>query len=568
MTLEERTRIISFDYADLLVNYSGNPDVFKGFTDATVQIIDFFNALVHVPIEQITDNIIMERGYSVMPTLFGIISEISLEKSGINRLRNIPNLNLRGNGVLVGILDTGIDYNNPIFKYADNTTRIVSIWDQTIFSDNYPKDTFYGTEYTRDQINNALKSENPLELVPSTDDIGHGTMLAGIAVGNSEPANGFYGVAIEAELVVVKLKPAKPYLKNFFRIPKDAVCYQENDILFAIKYLIGVALQYKRPLAICIALGSSQGAHDGRGTLSRFLSLQADNIGVAIIVAAGNEGNAKRHFYGIVNPNIGFLDVELNVGENEEGFSMELWGDSSNIYSLDILSPSGEYIPKISARLNENRTISFIFEQTTIVIDYQMVESQSGDQLILMRFQSPAPGIWRFRVYGRGDIKLGFHIWLPISEFISSQTYFNQSNPYTTIQSLGNARVPITVTAYNPTDDSLYLDASRGYTRTEEIKPELAGPGVNIISPTLDNRFTAVSGTSSSAAFTTGVAALLLEWGIVRGNIKNMSTITMKNLMIRGARRNINVLYPNRDWGYGILDIYNVFDKLRKVMSD
>jgi subtilisin family serine protease len=565
MTLEERERIISNDYADLLVNYSGYPVVFESFTDATVQIIDFFHALVHVPVEQITDNILMERGYSIMPSLYGIISDLSLESSGITRLRSIPYFNLRGNGVLVGILDTGIDYTNQIFKYADNTTRIVSIWDQTIFSDNYPTGTYYGTEYSREQINMALASENPLEIVPSMDEIGHGTMIAGIAAGNDDPANGFYGVAPDAELVVVKLKPAKPYLKNFFRIPEAAVCYQESDILFALNYLIDVSIQLKRPLAICIALGTSQGAHDGRGTLSSFLSYQANNSGIAIVIAGGNEGNARSHFYGTINPSVGSQLVELNVGPDEQGFSMELWGSSPNIFSIDITSPSGEYVPKLSARLNENREISFIFEETTVNIDYQMVESQSGDQLILLRFRNPAQGIWRFTVYGRGDLKLDYHIWLPMSGFISDQTFFIHPNPYTTILSLGNARVPITVTAYNPHDDSLYVNASKGFTRAEVIKPEFAAPGVNIVSPTVGNGFVTASGTSLSAAHTTGVAALLLEWGVVRGNMKNMSTLTMKNLMMKGARRDMNVVYPNRDWGYGILDVFNVFDSLRRV---
>lgn len=568
MTLEERERIVSNDYADLLVNYAGNPAVFETFTDATVQIIDFFNAIVHVPVEQITDQIIVQRRYSVMPSLFGIISEISLESSGISRLRSIPNFSLTGNGVLMGFLDTGIDYTNPIFKYADNTTRIVSIWDQTIFSDNYPEGIFYGTEYNKEQINLALNSENPLELVPSVDENGHGTMLAGIAGGNDDLSNGFYGIAKDAEFVVVKLKPAKSYLKNFFIIPEDALCYQENDILFALNYLKNVAIRLKRPIAICIALGTSQGAHDGRGTLSSFLSYLGDNAGVAIVVASGNEGTTRRHFYGGVDTSTGYQLVELNVGENEPGFSMELWGDTPSIFSIDITTPSGEYIPRISAKLNENREVSFVFEQTTIFIDYQMVESQSGDQLILMRFRNPAPGIWRFKVYAKGDIPMDFHIWLPMSGFISDQIYFVSSNPYTTILSLGNAQIPITTTAYNPEDDNLYTNASRGYTRLNEIKPDLAAPGVNIISPTIEHGFAAVSGTSPAAAHTTGAAALLLEWGIVKGNLKNMSTITLKNLLLRGARRNVDVIYPNRDWGYGILDVYNTLNRLARGIAD
>ena len=216
--------------------------------------------------------------------------------------------------------------------------------------------------------------------------------------------------------------------------------------------------------------------------------------------------------------------------------------------------------------MDENIELNFIFEQTTIFIDYQIVESQSGDQLILLRFRNPAPGIWTFNVYERGDLNVGFHIWLPMEGFISNNTYFIRSDPYTTILSLGNGVVPITVTAYNHADDTLYLNASRGYTRIGVVKPEIAAPGVNITSPALNGGFTGVTGSSPAAAHLAGAAAMLLEWGIVEGNLPRMNTSVMKIFMIRGARRNLEIQYPNRDWGYGILDVYNVFDSLRRIM--
>ncbi|MDF2906026.1 MAG: hypothetical protein K0R34_1347 [Herbinix sp.] len=563
MTDQDIERITSEEYADLLITYSGDQNILNQFGDATIHIINFFNAVVHVPIAQISGTTIVQRGYSVLPSLYGLISEASLEASGILRLRNIPNFNLRGQGVLVGIIDSGIDYRNPIFRNADGTTRIAAIWDQTITSGNFPEGTYYGTEYTREQINEALQSEDPLAIVPTTDEIGHGTMVAGIAAGNEVPDSSFFGVAPDAELVVVKLKQAKRNLRQFFIVPEDVPCYQENDIMFAIDYIMRVALQLERPMAVAIALGTSQGAHDGRGTLSSYLSLQAETIGFSFLVAAGNEGNARRHFFGTIDPNTGRDTIELFIGENEPGFSMEIWGNTPGLYSIDIQTPSGEYVPQIIPRLDENRDISFIFEQTEIIVDYQIIESQSGDQLILVRLRNPSTGIWRFNVYGRGTLATGFHAWLPMANFISDNTYFIRSDPYTTILSLGNARVPITVTAYNIEDDSLYLNASRGYTRTGVVKPEIAAPGVNVLAPAPEGGFAAVTGTSASAAHATGVAAMLLEWAIVRGNQPNLNTLDMKIFMIRGARRELDIQYPNRDWGYGILDVFNIFDTLR-----
>ena len=563
MTSEEMNRIVSEDYADLLIDYLGPQSILQSFPDATINPINFLLSVVHVPVELITNRTIYELGYGVMPSLLGLVSQASLEASGIRRIRNIPNFNLRGQGVLIGILDSGIDYRNPIFQNADGTTRIASIWDQTIVSDNPPENMFYGTEYSREQINQALQNENPLETVPSTDENGHGTMIAGIAGGNEVPESNFYGVAPDAEFVIVKLKPAKKYLKNFFFIPEDVLCYQENDISFALEYLLDVAARLNKPMAICIAVDTSQSSHDGRGTLSSYISLIAATEGISLIVSAGNEGNTRRHYSEITDKKIEYVTVELNVGENEKGFSMELWGLRPSIFNIDILSPSGEYIERIAAGTDAYREITFVFEKTIIHLDYQMVESQSGDQLILFRFDNPATGIWRFNVYERGNINTGFNIWLPMEGFITDNTYFIKPDPYTTVLTLGCTLLPITATAYNHIDDSLFSNASRGYTRIGDIKPNIAAPGVNIIGPSLDKTFKEFTGTSVSAAHTAGIAALLLEWGIVKGNLSSMSTIEMKKLLERGARRDMEIEYSNRDWGYGILDIFNVFDSLR-----
>ncbi len=567
MTADERNRIVSEEYADLLIENTPNNTILESLTDATIRPINFLLSVVHVPVEQITNQTIVTLGYQVMPSLLGLVTLGSLEASGIIRIRNIPNFNLRGQGVLIAIIDTGIDYTNPIFQNADGSTRIVSIWDQSIQSDSPPQGLDYGTLYTREQINTALRSNDPLSVVPSMDEVGHGTMLAGIAGGKEVPEENFYGVAPDAEFVVVKLKPAKQYLKDFFLIPEEVFCYQENDVSFALEYILQVKNELARPMAICIAVNTSASAHDGRGTLSNFLSLAASTREIAMIIAAGNEGNARRHYFSTISSRPGYDTVELNVGENEQGFTMELWGDRPGIFSVDIQSPSGEYIPRIVSGIDIYREISFVFERTIIHLDYQLVESQSGDQLILFRFVNPAPGIWRINVYERIDLSLSFNIWLPMGDFISTNTFFIRSDPYTTVLTLGTTIPPITVTAYNHVDDSLYLAASRGYSRIGYVTPQIAAPGVDIIGPTVTKTFAEFTGTSVSAAHTTGVAALLLEWGIVRGNLSTLNSIEMKKLMERGARRDVNLEYPNRDWGYGILDVYNIFDSLRTGLS-
>lgn len=564
MTGEERTKIVSEDYADLIIDYRYNPGVLEDYEVEMIHIMNEAYAVIHIPVSQISHRTIELFGYAAIPYAYGLTSEVSLDASGVENLRNIPNLDLRGEGVLIGVIDTGIDYTNPVFINENGTTKIISLWDQTIESEaDYPPDYLFGTEYGSEQINLALASENPLEVVPSVDMSGHGTMLAAIAAGNEMKENNFSGVAPEAELVVVKMRQAKAYLRSFYAIPGDVVCFQENYIMWAAQYCRRIARLLKRPLVLCIGAGTSQTAHSGTSHLSNFLSILGDFQNFAIVIPAGNEGNRGRHYYAVIDPNIGYNTVELNVAEENSGFTMEIWGESPGIYSIDLLSPGGEYIPRITVGLSLSREISFIFEETIIYIDYRMVETLTGDQLILLRFRNTTPGSWKINVYGRGDLATGFHIWLPMGDFLSENTYFLQPDIYTTILSPGTALVPITVTAYNPLNENLYVSASRGYTRNGIIKPELAAPGVNYLAPTINNTFERFTGTGVAAAHTAGIVALMLEWGIVRGNQPSLGTIGIKKFLIRGARRRENLMYPNRDWGYGIIDIYNVFDVLR-----
>ncbi|MDF2610179.1 MAG: hypothetical protein K0R92_1653 [Lachnospiraceae bacterium] len=559
-----RNAIYSDNYFDLIVRYDRYADITKAFPGACSQDFTISNSILHVPAENIPDNMIQLYGYRIVPKCYSLLDTVSLEASGINKVRNIPALNLQGQGVLVGIIDTGIDYTNDAFRYADGTTKIVSIWDQSIPSETAtPMGLNYGTEYSREQINKALANAEPYTVVPSVDEDGHGTYLSGIIAGNYNEEHNFSGVVPAAEIVIVKLKTAKANLKKFFRIAPDKICYQENDIMTGLKYLGDISGKLMRPISICIGLGTSQGAHDERSSLSNFITRLTDYPSIAITIAAGNEGHRGLHYFGSINASTGEDIFELKVGPNEYGFSMELWGEAPNTYEIDILSPSGEYISRIPARFSESREIRFLFEKTIISLNYSLIEPETGEQLILLRFQSPAEGMWRFRVYARGNIKKNYHVWMPTHNLLTNGTYFIKPNPNTTLTTPGNTNIPIVVTAYDVNTQNIFFNASRGYTRTGNISPSFAAPGVNVIGPAPNNRYVTRSGTSVAAAHTAGVAAMLLEWGAIRGNNTMIDTQTIKNLLIRGATRDANLNYPNEEWGYGKLDIYNTFASLR-----
>ncbi|MDF2512974.1 MAG: hypothetical protein K0S04_2840 [Herbinix sp.] len=556
--------ITSEEYVDLI-------------TDPELQLKGDLNnlELCHIPIDSsfvsayisqkyMPPNILNAFGYRAFPRIFGLLSTGSLEKTGVTKLRNVPGLGLRGHGVLIGIVDTGIDYTHKAFLRADYTTKILSIWDQTIQSEASPSGYFYGTEYTQSQINQALQHSAPYNLVPTNDEIGHGTFLSGIAMGNVDPYERFSGVVPDAELVMVKLKPAKQFYRNLYLVAEDAICYQENDIMLGVKYLVGIAARYNRPISICIGLGTAQGAHDQNGPLSTYLSSLAQMNGIAVTVAAGNEGNTRRHFESIMQSGTNEETIQLNVGPNEKGFVLEIWGDSPDIYAVGLLTPSGEYIPPIYPRLKEQRTLSFIYEPTIVEIMFQLLGSRSGAQLVLLRFDKPTVGIWSILIKKiSGGLDFHYNMWLPSGQFIGPDSYFLMSSPFTTLVSPANSNLTIIATAYDIVNNSLLLSASRGFTRTNQFAPSFAAPGVNILGPAPGNTYTTMSGTSVAAAHTAGVAAMLFEWGKTLGAISYMNGTDIKNLLIRGAQRTPGDVYPNREWGYGQLDIYHTFDILR-----
>jgi hypothetical protein len=256
--------------------------------------------------------------------------------------------------------------------------------------------------------------------------------------------------------------------------------------------------------------------------------------------------------------------IQLNVGPNEKGFVLEIWGDSPDIYAVGLLTPSGEYIPPIYPRLKEQRTLSFIYEPTIVEIMFQLLGSRSGAQLVLLRFDKPTVGIWSILIKKiSGGLDFHYNMWLPSGQFIGPDSYFLMSSPFTTLVSPANSNLTIIATAYDIVNNSLLLSASRGFTRTNQFAPSFAAPGVNILGPAPGNIYTTMSGTSVAAAHTAGVAAMLFEWGKTLGAITYLNGTDIKNLLIRGAQRTPGDVYPNREWGYGRLDIYHTFDILR-----
>ena len=503
-----------------------------------------------------------DAGYSAIPKLFGLMDTDSMEQAGILQVLNQPGLALSGRNVLVGMIDTGIDYTHPAFRNPDGTTRILSIWDQTLTDEQAPSYVRYGKIFQQSDIDEALRGENPYEIVESRDENGHGTFLAGIAAGSPEEDGSFTGAVPGASLAVVKLKPAKRYLRDFFQIREDALAYQENDIMLGLVYLLVLAYTLKMPVVILLGLGSNSGTHSGYSPLSSVIRWAADKPQVVVVTAAGNEAGRQHHFQGRIEAEAAWQDVEVRVGEGERGFSMEIWAEAAEAYAISLTSPSGEVIPPISPRFGRSQELSFIFEQTRAYVDYEIIHSASGQFLILIRLFQPTPGLWNFRLYNTNFLTGTYHIWLPIEGFVEPDTVFLQADPYVTLTVPAAAQGSMVICCYDHRNGSLYLHSSRGFTPNQAVKPDLAAPGVNVYGPRAGGGYTSRTGTSVSAAHAAGASALLLEWAVGRRNQLNMNSAEATAYFIRSARRNPALTYPNREWGYGMLDLYGVFEQM------
>ena len=551
-------------FGDFIVKYMQNvKDTMELFPGTSFQAINEIFGVLYVPLESMGELEVTGTSYNSIPKCYTYMDMEAAGASGITRLHDHPYLKLRGKGTAVAVIDSGIDYQNAVFRIAGGS-RIAYLWDQSLEdgTDIAGTEVPYGRLFRKNDIDQALAFEDPFSVVPSRDTNGHGTALAGIAAGNMVPGENFTGAAPEATLIIIKVKPAKQYLRNFYLYPPDAEVFQENDVMMAIAYAISWAKKLEMPLSICLGIGSSQGAHLGTNALSQYVDYVANFSQVSVSVAAGNEGNTRNHSTGIFSQEREQIVTELRVAEREQGFTMEFWGEPPEIYGLSIQSPTGEILEVSSSIGSRTQERSFVFVETKVYVNYILIERQTGYSLVYIRFFHPASGIWKIFTQARNRQNVQFHMWLPVEGLISHDTYFLEPSPYTTVTAPGDARNSITATAYQHRDGSIYIAAGRGYTPDGMITPHLAAPGVNVKVPLVRGGFGTRSGTSISAAQMSGIAALLFEWAIIRDNQPFFTGSSVKYYLQRGARREENMQYPNPEWGYGKVDLYHTFELL------
>ncbi|MCI8514002.1 MAG: S8 family peptidase [Lachnospiraceae bacterium] len=538
---------------ELIVKYNGSLEAVKEL-DPGIRVTPLMNgfAILLVPEALVEKTAALpEIEFVEKPKRLSFAMYAGRAASCMEAVQTAP-FSLTGRDVLVGIADSGIDYTLADFRNEDGSTRILRLWDQTALGKEDNSGYGYGHVYTEAEINEALTAgsrERQRELVPEADTSGHGTAVAGIAAGNGRGAGDqaelSRGIAWESDLLIVKLGTPRP---NSF--PRT------TQLMAAVDFLVREAIGTGRPLALNLSFGNSYGSHDGTSLLDVYLDAMAMSGRFSFAAGSGNEGAMRGHARLFLEKKPGgFAEVLLAVGEYEPSLNIQIWKSFLDTFELRLVAPTGQEVP-VTPLMQPGRAR---FGSTNVLIYYGEPGPFSRGQEIYLDFISESGrvigGLWRLRFYPR-DIRDGqVDLWLPGGGVLNANTGFLVPDPNTTLTIPSTASGVITVAAYDAARQ-VYADFSgRGFLRSgEKDKPDLAAPGVGIRTTAVGGGYTEVTGTSFATPFVAGSAALMMEWGIVRGNDPYLYGEKVKAYLQRGARPLPGLtVYPNPQVGWGTL---------------
>lgn len=501
---------------------------------------------------------------SSVPVVLGLLDRPALEAAGISQVQSQPYLNLKGRGVLIGFVDTGIDYTQEVFRYEDGSSKIRFIYDQDAEGDP-PQGFLLGREYSKEEIDAALAAPDPYAVVPQRDEEGHGTFLASVAAGRQ--TEDFSGAAPDAEIIAVKLRKARPFYRQRFCVPPEqAYAYESSAVMLGVEYILRKARELGQPVVICIGLGTNSGGHDGASVFEEYLGRASLHAGVCLCAAAGNEAEARHHTGGVLQPGESPGKVDLKVGENAGDVYMAVWNTVADRISVSVRSPSGELVGRVPARpgVAPAVDVKLVLEASRVQIEYHFPVEGSGGQLTIIRILGATPGVWTIQLHGDILLNGSYQVWLPMTGFVSPTVEFLAATPDYTVTCPASAVGVICCGAYDSANKSLYAKSSRGPAWDGRILPDLVAPGVGVggIYPFGPG---VMSGTSAAAAVLAGACALLLQWGVREGNDPAMGTYQIRAYLIRGCLRRADMEYPNNQWGYGTIQLMQTFHLMREL---
>ncbi len=562
------------NYISFVVAYDGNiKKEIDDINDASIFFIDDNFAILSIKLQNYMETIRSIKSI-IYIELNGIytLSESPVEDSKAPIFHINPSLNLRGSGVVVAIVDTGIDYLNNEFMREDETTRILRIWDQTIDSGKTPDGFISGSEYTEEDINKAIQAQkqgqNPYDIVPSKDDYGHGTKMAGI-VGARGINREIVGVAPDCEFIIIKLQEASKEYIDFYYAKGDKAKYRNKDIIMALKYLYELSFTLNKPMIIYLPLGSNLGDHAGASILERYVDTKiSGRNSLFVVTSTGNQGNTDTHTSGEIKSNGDSQIIELNCGKEQQGLVLQIYAQRPSKIKLGILSPSGERFENTNPRktnhilINDAPTWKFIYEGTTVQVTYDSPDEFTGDDKFVIKMEGITEGVWRFILTGNNIVDGKYYAWILQRELLAEDTRFLNPSPYTTLTIPGTAKTIINTSYYNQNNGAIVSESGRGYTMKDYIQPIITAGGINAITTKPGRGTITMSGASVAGAILAGCCALIIQWAVVDGNDPQMYATKLQAYIIRGARKREGDTYPNRQWGYGILDMQEIFKSL------
>lgn len=556
---EEREKSLNLDVGfnpierdwEVIVKYSGSLDPVREFALQVVELRNEYAVLTvrESDIERLS--LTPQIEYIEKPKRLFFQTENGRRVSCINEVQSsrlsLASNVLFGEGVLVAVIDSGIDYANEDFRNEDGSTRIYKLWDQTI-PGNPPQGYFLGSEYAREQINEALGAGSEAErrrIIPSEDTSGHGTAVAGIAAGNGRGSGSqSRGVASKSELLIVKL--GRPREEGFPRT---------TELMQALNYAVEEALKAGRPLAVNLSIGNTYGSHDGSSLLERFIDDISNFWKSTICIGSGNEAAGAGHTAGILGENEE-ARIQLAVQANQATVNVQIWKSYVDDMEISLVSPSGVRVGPLSPVLGPQR---FRIGGTEILLYYGKPSPYSTAQEIYLDFLPVGSyitsGIWEIVLTPIRIVRGDYYLWLPSENVLNVGTGFLYPSENTTLTIPSTASRVVTVGAYNSLTFSYADFSGRGFTREENrVKPDIVAPGVNVTTTAVGGGTVTVTGTSFAAPFAAGASALLMEWGIVKGNDPFLYGEKVKAYLRRGARPlPAFTTYPNPQVGYGAL---------------
>lgn len=570
MTPEENEAMLEFIYAPDTVDFVvRRSEYFDTFVEENPQVLVTQTLAGRYAVcyatEEDFEKLIKYFGSTFISTasiVLGPLDRSALEASGIFQVQQQPYLDLRGSGVLLGIVDSGIDYTLDTFRYEDGSTKIRYLYDQSI-QGIPPKGFYLGSEYTAEQIDEALASEDPKAIVPQTDEIGHGTFMASVAAGRE--VGDFVGAAPDAEIVAVKLRKARPFYLERFSVPEEQeAAYESTAVMVGVEYLVTKAREMNRPIVICIGLGTNTGSHSGFSVLEEYLNGVATLKSICLCTAAGNEAQARHHTDGKILDSGETAEIDIRMDESESDVFLTLWNGVADRVSVSIRSPTGELVSRVPAKPGAVMTTDLVLEDSSVRVEYYFPLEGTSGQLTVIKLIKATPGIWTITVYGDIILDGTFHAWLPITGFVSPGVEFLAATPNFTVTIPATMNGSISNGAYDHRKGSLYPKSSWGPTRSCIMAPDLVAPGVEV-GGFYPFGYGTMNGTSAAAAITAGACALMMEWAVVKGNEPTVSTYQVRAYLIRGCGRSDTMSYPNPQWGYGTLDLMETFNMMREI---